>query len=165
MSVVWNDQTDWHPTFLESGLVALSNRTLKPVTRASRSTPVLYQVDDSHVLVVPLDLGFRINGRVLPTGMHVMKDRDLLEVQGGACCFYSTEKKQIVSLYQGDPCRCPRCKTEIKSAAEVVYCAGCSAVYHQSDVKPCWTYGPTCIHCSTIVDLGNNSFRWTPDEL
>jgi hypothetical protein len=110
--------------------------------------------------------GVRVNGLPLPTGIHVLDDRDEICLGGLRPVYFATEVLATVESFRasGRAVFCPRCTREIAPGAQCVTCPHCGVAYHQSQEYPCWTYSPGCALCNQSTELGTG-YRWSPEEL
>ena len=108
----------------------------------------------------------RVNGAAMRLGLHVLQDRDAVQVQGRGAMFYSTERLAAVEPFPStqEVAFCPRCKTAIGAKSPGIKCPGCGTWHHQSEDLPCWTYAERCALCDRATDL-DAGYRWTPEEL
>lgn len=108
----------------------------------------------------------RLNGNPILAGIAVLKDRDEILLHGLTRLYFSTEEEARVETFPGgeSPVFCARCRQAIPPGTPAVRCPACGHWCEQSELKPCWTYGPTCPLCeqATAFDAG---LRWTPEEL
>ena len=107
-----------------------------------------------------------VNGRALPLGLRVLRDKDAICI-AGQHLFFSAEELAQVAPFPGlaQPACCPRCKQKLEIRDASVSCPSCHAWHHQSEKFPCWTYDSTCAFCqrqSTALDAG---YSWTPEQL
>ena len=91
----------------------------------------------------------RVNGLPLPTGIHVLDDRDEICLGSLRPVYFSTEGLATVEEFPGSarPVACPRCTLDIAPGTWAVRCPHCRVWYHQSEEFPCWTYTPECALC------------------
>ncbi len=118
----------------------------------------------SWVLLMIGEARAAVNGRPVPTGITVLRDRDELRV-GEARAFFSTEELAAVGPYGGEERpRCPRCAGPVETGDDAVRCPGCGVVHHELGERRCWTYAPRCTICDqpTTLDAG---LRWSPESL
>lgn len=110
--------------------------------------------------------GVRINGRTLLTGLHVLADRDEVQVGRDQSLFFSTETLASVEPFPGmeQTIYCPRCQLPIVEGSLAVICPQCGVWYHMSEEYPCWRYAEQCQLCDqrTTEEAG---YRWTPEEI
>jgi hypothetical protein len=110
--------------------------------------------------------GVRINGRRLPQGVRVLRDRDSVQWGANPKMYFSTESLATVTPFRAGErtAYCARCKQPVEDGTPSVACPTCSALYHETEPKPCFTYAPHCALCpqSTSADAGYN---WTPADL
>jgi hypothetical protein len=108
----------------------------------------------------------RVNGEPLLAGLRVLHDRDEILIGTQAPLYYSTEELARVEPFPGgeDAVFCARCRQPIQAGTSAVRCPACGHWCEQSEIKPCWTYGPTCPLCDQATAF-NAGLRWTPEEL
>jgi hypothetical protein len=109
--------------------------------------------------------GVRVNGRALSTGMHILADRDEMQVGRGRSFFFSTETLASIDPFPGmEHIFCPRCQLSIVESSPAVRCPQCGVWYHMSEEYPCWRYDEKCQFCDqrTAEDA---VYRWTPEEI
>ena len=116
----------------------------------------------------------RVNGRPVPIGMRVLRDRDALSVDGGShWYFFSTERLAQMQPFEetpgAPPPLCPRCKCPVGDGTPSVRCPACGVVHHQTDDLPCWTgyedeRFETCATCDQPATLAAE-YRWSPYTL
>ncbi len=99
-------------------------------------------------------------------GLHVLRDRDAIQVKSRGAMFYSTERLAAVEPFPSiqETVICPRCRTAIETETPGVKCPGCGTWHHQSEDFPCWTYTERCALCDRQTDL-DAGYRWTPEAL
>lgn len=109
----------------------------------------------------------RRNGRPLPIGISVLRDRDEIHLpEGGADgrLFFSTES--LAAVREFGPCErpitCARCSDPLDEGCASVRCPKCGAYHHQTEKLPCWTYAGTCAQCDQPTDL-ESGYVWTPE--
>ena len=118
----------------------------------------------SWVLVKMSEEPAAVNGRPIPTGIAVLRDRDELRI-GDARAFFSDEELAAVGPYGGDDRpRCPRCAGPVEPGQDAVRCPGCGVVHHELGERRCWSYATSCTLCDqpTALDAG---LRWSPEVL
>ncbi len=108
----------------------------------------------------------RVNGASMCLGLHVLRDRDAIQVRDRRAMFYSTEQLAAVEPFPStqEAVFCPRCKTAIEPETPGIRCPGCGTWHHQSEDLACWTYARRCALCDQQTDL-DSGYRWTPEEL
>lgn len=118
-----------------------------------------------HVLVWGDADAVRINGLPLPTGIHVLADRDELRIRGRGPLYFSKETFPVIETFEGKPPRveCGRCSKPVEVGSSVVYCPVCRVVYHETADFNCWTCVPACRHCGHPTAIGAG-FQWTPQD-
>ena len=109
----------------------------------------------------------RRNGRSLPLGISVLRDRDeIRSPESGAegALFFSTESLATVREFIpcGRPIPCARCTAFLEEGCASVRCPKCGAYHHQTDELPCWTYDGKCARCDQPTDL-QSGYVWTPE--
>jgi hypothetical protein len=155
-------QDSWAVMPLASAFYNLS--VAPPVPRTGPGGDLdVFSVGREWVLCAPPTRGVQVNGLPLLAGIHVLEDRDEIAIDG-RCLFFSTEVLATMEEYTGAAVFCPRCKQAISTGQRVVRCPRCSAVHHQTEELPCFTYAPTCSLCPQLSDL-NAGYQWTPEEL
>jgi hypothetical protein len=105
-----------------------------------------------------------VNGMPLLLGLRVLADRDEIRFRNSPRMAYSAEEPaQIQPLSESKaPGVCARCRQSIEAESPAVQCPGCSALYHETQEFPCFTYAETCTVCSRAARLG--AFLWRPWE-
>jgi hypothetical protein len=108
----------------------------------------------------------RVNGRELPLGIRVLRDKDAICVSGRHL-FFSSEELATVAPFPGlaQPACCPRCKQKLEIGDASVCCPSCHAWHHQSEKFPCWTYDSTCAFCQSQATALDAGYAWTPEQL
>ncbi|MCH7227955.1 hypothetical protein [Haloferula sp. A504] len=125
-------------------------------------------VDREEALVLPSgalvcrgDSPIRVNGRAVPGGLRVLREKD--EIRLARHRFYfSTKDALTIARHEGEPTTCPRCTEPIKSGADAIRCH-CGTLFHQSEDHPCYTYGETCPSCGVTTRIDGSP--WNPSEL
>ena len=115
------------------------------------------------LLAIPAGCMVKINGQIPSIPQPRLADRD--EIRLGSHRFYFVQRDPArVVPFSSDAaaCHCPRCDSKIDPGSPVVVCPGCSTVYHQSEMFPCWTYG-SCTVCHTPGSLSDTT--WSPADL
>jgi hypothetical protein len=118
-----------------------------------------------HIVAAP-DTDIWLNGLPLRSGFRVLADRDEIQLDCGASCFFSTETLATVAPMpaSGKTMICPRCRQAIEPGSDAVRCPRCGLWHHEGPALPCWTYAVTCALCPqpSALDAG---FQWTPIPL
>lgn len=115
-------------------------------------------------LVVSPEEIVRVNGDRVMLGIRVMRDRDAIQVGGGARMFFSSESAPTVVSYSGAASvNCARCNTEIRPGDLAVRCPACRVFLHQTAELGCWAYGEACV-CGHPTSL-NAENCWRPDGI
>jgi hypothetical protein len=110
--------------------------------------------------------GTRVNGTPLSGGLHILRDRDEIQIDTDLLVYFSTEELAVVEPFprHDHPIFCARCRQQMAAESPAVKCPSCGHWCEQSEDKPCWTYGDTCPLCQqpTAFDTG---LRWSPEAL
>jgi hypothetical protein len=137
---------------------------------ADEETVAMFRVDggglsDTWTLLWGRNRSVRLGGLHIPTGVHVLADRDEIKVDANEPVVFSAETLVRVETFPGSEIetRCPRCLKTIEAGSSVVRCPECLVWYHHGEQKDttCWLYAPTCA-CGhpTAMDTG---LKWTPE--
>jgi hypothetical protein len=137
-----------------------------PATRSSDATLRCVAGEPARwALLAPPRSGVSVNGRPVPTGLRLLRDRDEIRLRGCDPIYFSSETLARIASFPGlgRPVYCPRCKDVIEAQSPAVRCPACSLWHHQRPDRACWTYAPTCACCDqpTPLDAG---YRWLPEE-
>ena len=136
--------------------------SIGPTTRIVRATDgAIGAANDCWIALATSAL--RLNGERVVAGLAVLRDCDLLSVDG-VRVFFSSERRATVVPFDGaEAVTCARCRSAIGDGSPAVRCPACDVWHHQSDLA-CWTYADRCALCDqpTALDAG---FRWTPEGL
>jgi hypothetical protein len=73
----------------------------------------------------------RVSGVPLQGGIHVLRDRDEISVNGQKPMFFSTEKLPRIDVFveTGKPEHCPRCNSLIEPGMKIVSCPDCGVIH------------------------------------
>ena len=185
MAHVWhkNMQTEqWTPIALTAEAYHLSGgglSLLEGVSAEEAISPLAIRICrpdasvERWVLMTDQGTGVIVNGRKLPLGIRVLRERDELVVNDSkrprpARFFFSMERPIQSERFVGcneQPIHCPRCRQPIEQNQMVVCCSQCGTWHHQiEDELPCWTYSSTCAMCDRPTEL-TADYRWTPEGL
>lgn len=113
----------------------------------------------------------RVNGVPLSIGMHVLTDKDEIQLGNSGPLLFSTERLARTEPFPGTdkPVFCPRCKAEILPGQPSVRCPACGVWHHEDPVakRPCWTYHKalTCALCDHPNTLEESGYCWTPEDI
>lgn len=101
------------------------------------------------------------------TGFRSLQHQDELLIGARERFYFSTESPARIVPFPNDPAladmHCRRCKMLIEPGTPAVLCA-CSAWYHESPERPCFTYAETCAACGCSTDL-SGALTWSPADL
>ena len=110
-----------------------------------------------------------VNSMPVLNDIRLLNDRDMLQLSGGLCCFFSTERPAEVVPFpglEGGKAYCARCRQPIEPGTQAVMCPNpeCGVWHHETEGLPCWTHASHCSLCSqtTVMD---GSLQWTPEEI
>ena len=116
-------------------------------------------------LLLGVHADIRVNGNPF-LGVRVLKDRDEICVPGALPFFFSErEPAQVLrELPEGLSVTCPSCGDLVFAPA--AECPACGALYHESEDRPCWSSGSTCMTygCDQPTQM-ERAFSWTPLDL
>jgi len=177
MAHIWTKQDGepWEVVQLTGAACSIaSGKSLREYKRranitGARPSLVAFQDAAGHenwALLSSAGTDIRVNGAAMRLGLHVLRDRDAIQVKGRGAMFYSTERLAAVEPVPAMPeaMFCPRCKTALEAGTPGVKCPGCGTWHHQSEDLPCWIYAQQCALCDQQTDL-DAGYRWTPEEL
>lgn len=171
---------DWEAIPLRDGMVPGRGRATEHHLLRHDSTPdaameaVRAEVDGRGrwLLLTPPSRRLIVNGRIIPGGIRVLRDRDEV-VCAGARFYFSSEELAIVAplpadaaVAPGHEVRCARCKQPIRAGTPAVKCPFCNAWHHQDEAgqRPCWTYSATCAGCAQATEF-KGAYQWSPAGL
>jgi hypothetical protein len=96
-------------------------------------------------------------------GVHVLVHKDEIR-SAGRTFYFTTEELPEVIVFEGQACKCGRCRAAISEGAQAIRCL-CGVWYHHGDPS-CFEYGelPLCVACRrpTLLD---GSALWCPEEV
>jgi hypothetical protein len=123
-------------------------------------------VSEAWLVLAPAPSAVRVNGAALSQGLHLLQDKDELQLAGTPPLYFSTERVAAVEAFPGAEraMLCPRCKMEMQAGQAAVRCPVCRTWYHQ--VEPdlnCYTYALRCQVCAKETKLGG-SLEWVPED-
>jgi hypothetical protein len=175
MVQLWHSDNhgEWNPSEFDKGQIHLSARTLLPLRRKSHRSLLISSGTIGNslewLLFLPPDStgqspDVKLNGVTIIAGLVHLNNKDFLR-SATAECFFTTQRLQALSTYEGKAVSCPRCRLQIVEGTRVVVCTQCRAVHHQNEEMACWTFAETCTLCSERVDLESRTYGWTPNGL
>jgi hypothetical protein len=107
----------------------------------------------------------RVNGARVQTGIHAIRDRDAIELDGEPACFFSAERLPLAEAFPASTARtlCRRCGLALEPGLPAVRCSVCEAWHHQTVELPCWAALPQCALCGAAT--AGEEYVWTPAQL
>jgi hypothetical protein len=118
--------------------------------------------DELWILMSGRLVDVRVNGLPSAAGIHVLRDRDEIVVNGRRRYFSSEQLARIAPLPSDARVSCPRCRQPIDAESEAVRCPRCRVWHHEARELPCWTYANTCAICAQPTAF-ENGYQWTPE--
>ena len=141
----------------------LMDRKLDPPTSLARSGK---DGSESWMVMALPRRGVRVNGVRVASFVHVLTDRDEINVPGYEPVFFSTERLAAIEACPASDraLMCPRCRQAIAPGTPAVCCPACGVWHHEHGDLTCWTYAPSCALCPRVTSL-DAGYQWTPEDL